>query len=78
MPDLDENQTSDPNAQPMQDEMQDQQAGQKSMKDKAGDMANKAKGNADVTGDGKFDAEDMKKMGEDAVNKVKGMFKKNN
>ncbi|HTJ67328.1 MAG TPA: hypothetical protein VL551_07365 [Actinospica sp.] len=36
----------------------------------------KAKQKMDRTGDGKFDADDVKKMGEDAVNKVKGLFKK--
>ena len=30
----------------------------------------------DVTGDGKFDMEDAKKMGKDAADKVKGMFNK--
>ena len=39
-------------------------------------MMDKAKQKMDATGDGKFDAEDVKKMGEDAVNKVKGLFKK--
>jgi hypothetical protein len=39
-------------------------------------MMDKAKQKMDRTGDGKFDAEDVKKMGEDAVNKVKGLFKK--
>ena len=47
-----------------------------SMKDKAAGMMDDVKGKMDVTGDGKFDADDVKKMGEGAVNKVKGLFKK--
>jgi hypothetical protein len=54
------------------------QAGQagESMKDKASGMADGAKSKLDANGDGKFDGDDVKKMGEDAVNKVKGLFKK--
>lgn len=54
------------------------QAGEagESMKDKASGMLNDAKGKMDATGDGKFDGDDVKKLGEDAVNKVKGLFKK--
>lgn len=55
-----------------QEQGQAQQQGQ-GMKDKAMDQAKKK---MDVNQDGKFDAEDVKKMGEDAVNKVKGLFKK--
>jgi hypothetical protein len=51
------------------------QAGQ-SMKDKASGVMDDAKGKMDVNGDGKFDGDDVKKIGEDAVNKVKGLFKK--
>jgi len=47
-----------------------------SMKDKAAGAMDDAKSKMDVTGDGKFNADDVKKMGEDAVNKVKGLFKK--
>ena len=56
----------------------DQGGGQdgQSMKDKASGMMDDVKGKMDVTGDGKFDGDDVKKMGEDAVNKVKGLFKK--
>jgi hypothetical protein len=74
MPDLDEakNQAADP-AQEQQGE--DAEKSQ-SMKDKASGMMDDAKTKADVTGDGKFNADDVKKMGEDAVNKVKGLFKK--
>jgi len=46
------------------------------VKDKASGMMDEAKGKMDVTGDGKFNADDVKKMGEDAVSKVKGLFKK--
>ena len=56
---------------------QDQAQGQgQSMKDKATGMMDEAKGKMDVTGDGKVNADDVKKMGEDAVNKVKGLFKR--
>jgi ElaB/YqjD/DUF883 family membrane-anchored ribosome-binding protein len=58
-----------------QERDQAEQEGQ-SMKDKSGGMMDEAKKKMDRTGDGKFDAEDVKKMGEDAVNKVKGLFKK--
>jgi len=54
---------------------QGQDQGQ-SVKDKASGMMDEAKGKMDVTGDGKFNADDVKKMGEDAVSKVKGLFKK--
>jgi ElaB/YqjD/DUF883 family membrane-anchored ribosome-binding protein len=58
-----------------QEQGQAEQQGE-SMKDKAGGMMDETKKKMDRTGDGKFDAEDVKKMGEDAVNKVKGLFKK--
>lgn len=70
---------SDVEHQAQEDEQQAQeQAGQQgqSMKDKSGNVMDEAKKKMDRTGDGKFDAEDVKKMGEDAVNKVKGLFKK--
>ena len=46
------------------------------MKDKAGEAGQQAKKKMDRNSDGKVDADDAKKMGEDAVNKVKGLFKK--
>jgi hypothetical protein len=63
-----------------QDTMQDatgqtQQQGE-AAKDKASGAMDGAKSKLDANGDGKFDADDVKKMGEDAVNKVKGLFKK--
>ena len=58
-----------------QEQGQAEQQGE-AMKDKTGGMMDEAKKKMDRTGDGKFDAEDVKKMGEDAVNKVKGLFKK--
>ena len=74
MPDLGEmkNQAEDT----MQDAQgQAEQQGQ-SAKDKASGAMNDVKSKLDANGDGKFDANDVKKMGEDAVNKVKGLFKK--
>lgn len=59
-----------------QDQGQQDQQGQ-SMKDKAmGKAMDEGKKRMDANGDGKFDGDDVKKMGEDAVNKVKGLFKK--
>jgi ElaB/YqjD/DUF883 family membrane-anchored ribosome-binding protein len=63
-----------------QDSMQDatgqtQQQGEEA-KDKASGAMDGVKSKLDANGDGKFDADDVKKMGEDAVNKVKGLFKK--
>jgi len=43
---------------------------------KSGSKMDEAKKKLDVTGDGKFDMEDAKKMGKDAADKVKGMFNK--
>ncbi len=74
MPDLDE---AKKKAQEAEQQAQ-QQGGDKSqaMKDKASGAMDEAKKKMDSNGDGKFDSDDMKKMGEDAVNKVKGLFKK--
>jgi hypothetical protein len=44
--------------------------------DKSGSAMDQAKKKMDRTGDGKVDMDDAKKMGEDAVDKVKGLFKK--
>jgi hypothetical protein len=46
------------------------------MKDKAAGMMDEAKKKMDSNQDGKVDAEDVKKIGEEAVNKVRGLFKK--
>jgi hypothetical protein len=54
---------------------QTQQQGE-AAKDKASGAMDGVKSKMDANGDGKFDADDVKKMGEDAVNKVKGLFKK--
>ncbi|MBR7826218.1 hypothetical protein KDK95_07890 [Actinospica sp. MGRD01-02] len=61
--------------QAQQGQGQDQQG--QSMKDKAmGKAMDEGKKRMDANGDGNFDDDDVKKMGEDAVNKVKGLFKK--
>ncbi len=62
---------------PDPDEMKDK-GGQavQDMKDKAGDAGQQAKKKMDRNNDGKVDKDDAKRMGEDAVNKVKGLFKK--
>ena len=39
-------------------------------------MMDEAKKRMDANEDGKFDADDLKKMGQDGVSKVKGMFNK--
>ncbi|MBR7832254.1 hypothetical protein KDL01_03230 [Actinospica durhamensis] len=74
MPDLDEAKNrAEQAAQQAQDQDGDKS---QSMKDKASGAMDQAKKKMDSNADGKVDAEDMKKMGEDAVNKVKGLFKK--
>jgi len=74
MPDLEEMKNK------AEDAVQDAQgqAGQQgqSAKDKASGMLDDAKGKLDANGDGKFGVDDAKQMGEDAVNKVKGLFKR--
>ncbi len=74
MPDLDEAKNRAEQA----EQQAQNQGGDKSqsMKDKASGTMGDAKKKMDTNADGKVDAEDMKKMGEDAVNKVKGLFKK--
>ena len=74
MPDVDE---AKKKAQEAMQQDQDQSGDEsQSAKDKASGMMDDAKKKMDSNADGKVDAEDMKKMGEDAVNKVKGLFKK--
>ncbi|WP_034267901.1 hypothetical protein [Actinospica robiniae] len=70
MPDLDESKN-----QAMDSDQQDQgQAGQSpSSKDK---MMDQAKKRMDTDQDGKVDSDEAKKSAGDAVNKVKGLFKK--
>ena len=63
-------------AQNQTEQQGEEQDENESTKDKAGNMMDDVKKKMDVTGDGKVGADDVKKMGEDAVNKVKGMFKK--
>jgi hypothetical protein len=78
----------DVSSMPNLDEMKDKagQAGQNmqdqageatdAAQEKSGSMMDDVKKKMDSNGDGKFDAEDIKKMGTDAVGKVKGLFKK--
>lgn len=74
MPDIEEMKNKANQAtQDMQDEAEQQG---ESMKDKSGSKMDEAKKKMDRDDDGDFDMEDVKKMGEDAVSKVKGMFKK--
>jgi ElaB/YqjD/DUF883 family membrane-anchored ribosome-binding protein len=74
MPDIEE--MKNKAAETMQDaEGQSQQQGE-AAKDKASGAMDGVKKKMDANGDGKFDADDVKKIGEDAVNKVKGLFKK--
>lgn len=77
MPNLDEmkNQASD------ETQNAEQQAGDtaetaETAEQKSGGKMDEVKKKMDVTGDGKFDVEDAKKMGKDAADKVKGMFNK--
>lgn len=74
MPNIEEmkNKASE-DTQDLQDELE--QHGE-SMKDKSGSKTDEVKKKMDRDGDDDFDMEDVKKMGEDAVGKVKGMFKK--
>jgi hypothetical protein len=78
MPDLDEAKNKAMDSAQQEGEQAQDQAEDKgqSAKDKSSSMMNDAKSKMDVTGDGKFNADDVKKMGEDAVSKVKGLFKK--
>jgi hypothetical protein len=79
MPNLDEmkNQASE-EAQSDEARNTEQQAGDTAETDeqKSGGKMDDVKKKMDVTGDGKFDMEDAKKMGKDAADKVKGMFNK--
>ena len=72
----DPNEMKDKGGQAVQD-MKDKagDAGQQA-KEKSGGVADQAKKKMDRNKDGKVDADDAKRMGEDAVNKVKGLFKK--
>ena len=59
-------------------EQQAQQAGDAAdpSQEQGGSKMDQVKKKMDVTGDGKFDMDDAKKMGKDAADKVKGMFNK--
>lgn len=74
MPNLDEmkNQASD---EAQNAEQQTDQTAE-TAEQKPGNKMDDVKKKMDVTGDGKFDVEDAKKMGKDAADKVKGMFNK--
>lgn len=74
MPNLDEmkNQASD---EAQNAEQQTDQTAE-TAEQKSGNKMDDVKKKMDVTGDGKFDVEDAKKMGKDAADKVKGMFNK--
>jgi hypothetical protein len=74
MPDIEE--MKNKASETMQDAQDQTQQQGEAAKDKASGGMNGVKSKMDANGDGKFDADDVKKMGEDAVNKVKGLFKK--
>jgi hypothetical protein len=79
MPDLDEAKNQAMDSDQANGQADDQAGGDQSMQDEQDKQPGKmdqAKKKMDVTGDGKVNAEDAKKMGGDAVNKVKGLFKK--
>ena len=59
-----------------QDMLDETEQQDESTQSPAGGKMDDIKKKMDRTGDDDFDMEDVKKMGEDAVNKVKGMFKK--
>lgn len=80
MPNLDE--MKDKAQQAGQNMQQDAQQGQQSTDEASGTeqkkpgMMDQAKQKLDADQDGDFDMDDVKKMGGDAVDKVKGLFKK--
>jgi ElaB/YqjD/DUF883 family membrane-anchored ribosome-binding protein len=74
MPDIEE--MKNKAAETMQDAQDQTQQQGEAAQDKASGAMDGVKKKMDANGDGKFDTDDVKKMGEDAVNKVKGLFKK--
>lgn len=74
MPDVDEAKNKAVEAEQQAQDQGEQKS--KSMQDQASEMADKAKKKYDTNADGKVDADEMKQAGQDAVNKVKGLFKK--
>lgn len=74
MPDIEE--MKNKAMQDTQDLQNDLEQDDESVEDKSGSKMDAVKKKMDRDGDDDFDMEDVKKMGEDAVGKVKGMFKK--